>query len=106
MTSSFDRIETMILEQENIICPFCSVGYVSENEHRPLVTCAVCDGYASLAQKANMEVEGVLNDLHNIPISVIENMIRKLGPGWYRSEFRTFWRARKNAESMGRVKSG
>lgn len=104
--TSFDKLQTMIPEQERINCPFCNSGYVSENEHRPLVTCTICDGYAVLALKAIEEVEAIMDNLHTIPTSIIEFMTRRLGPGWYRSEFRTFWRARRHAECIAKPLNG
>ncbi len=93
--SFFDKVAALVPEQETIICPFCSSGYVSEKEHRPLIDCPACEGYAFIAKRAEQEIAALYPLLETLPLYKIEQMIRKLGPGYDRSEFRTCWRERQ-----------
>jgi transcription elongation factor Elf1 len=91
----FDRITKRAAEQEQIVCPFCASGYVNEKEHRPLVQCPACEGYAFLAVRAQDEVNEVYLSLSDFTLEEVEVLIRKLGPGYDRSNYRTHWRERQ-----------
>ena len=85
----FNKINKRILEQEIIICPFCNCGFVNKEEHRPLINCPACNGYAKFAIKADREVKTIQKNLDKYSIKQIEQFIKKLCGGLYRSEFRT-----------------
>lgn len=87
----FDRIAESVFEQQIIDCPFCSNSYVSKDERRPLIQCPVCQGNAQLAREAEDEMEYIRQNLDRYTVDEIAVMIRKLGPGLFRSDFRTVW---------------
>lgn len=97
--SVFALIDRIIPEQLYEFCPFCGSGYASEWEVRATVKqyCPVCQGQASLARDAVIAIEALYTLLPSLPrtretLEQVEIYIRKLGAGYWRSEYRAFWR--------------
>ena len=77
-----------------LFCPFCNAEYIHGLEVRESVTCPACNGQALLAAIATEEVEAVFDSLKNYTDEEIEALIRQLGAGHYRSEYKTYLRNR------------
>ena len=97
----FSKMERHIPREpwEKFGCPFCAVFYTSLLEVRP-IDCAACGGIGARAQAADEEVHNIFEGLRHLPrntstLNLVEEYVRKLGPGYYRSEYRTFWRELK-----------
>ena len=96
MTNIFDQIaEKNVYEPALITCPFCNCTYVHTTEYRPLVKCSICKGNGYLAKQADMDVESTLTNLNRYSTEQINQFIKKLGSGFYRTELRTFLNKRK-----------
>lgn len=86
------KFKGFVYRSMELACPFCMTDYIHTTEQRPMVKCPYCHGNGWEAETLTAQVEHILDNISDHNDDFICEMTLNLGPGYHRSEFRSYLR--------------